>query len=264
MTRDSNNQSIERADSLLRVLAGEEAGLKVGDLAKHTGLGQSTVSRMLRTLEDLEYVERDGHTGLYQLGPALIELAGVALNQIAVYRESRQIAQNLASSLRIGANVGVRTGAVFSYLLNVDGDLAPRSYTLMGRKGPLHATAIGKALCSEIPAEELAHLIADFPPLTPRTITSLADYEDALATVRSRGYATEVEELAFGRACIAAPVRDRSDAVVAGISLSGPLTVLALDDREDDLARQLIEAADLISTKLGYYAKAPGSARSHV
>ncbi|WP_083334855.1 IclR family transcriptional regulator domain-containing protein [Sediminibacillus halophilus] len=42
-----------------------------------------------------------------------------------------------------------------------------------------------------------------------------------LEVTRKRGYALEIEELALGRACIAAPVRDKSGKVVAGISLSG-------------------------------------------
>jgi DNA-binding IclR family transcriptional regulator len=61
-----------------------------------------------------------------------------------------------------------------------------------------------------------------------------------------------VEELALGRACVAAPILGRSGDVVAGLSVSGPLSALDLTRREAALADALIETADAISLGLGY------------
>ena len=63
----------------------------------------------------------------------------------------------------------------------------------------------------------------------------------ATAAIRERGYAIEREELAFGRACVAAVIRDASGAVVATTSISGPLSALNLDGREDQLAARVPE-----------------------
>lgn len=63
-----------------------------------------------------------------------------------VHREARQIAQNLAADLGLGANVAIRRGDQLLYLLNCEGRQAPRSFTLAGQRNPLHATGPGKAL----------------------------------------------------------------------------------------------------------------------
>jgi DNA-binding IclR family transcriptional regulator len=85
-----------------------------------------------------------------------------------------------------------------------------------------------------------------------------------LQEVRTSGYATEMEELAMGRACVAAPVRGSLGTVIAAISLSGPERIMNLVARESDLAAQVVDAALRISERLGFstadIAFSPGSA----
>lgn len=250
----SGTQSVERAFGLLQAFTDGRPELRVSELSRLSGLGQSTVSRLLSTLEGLGYVERDAHSGLYRLGRELVRLSGTALNQSAVHREGRMIAQSLAHELGLGANIAERRGTELFYLLHFEGRLAPRSYTLTGRSGPLHATAIGKAMIHDYSRHDLEQLrsVTQFPRYTPHTVTDLDELVGQLDEVRDRGYADEVEELAFGRGCVAAPIRDRSGAVVAALSVSGPLSALALPDREAELASRVIESADQVSIGLGY------------
>jgi DNA-binding IclR family transcriptional regulator len=221
-------------------------------VAKHAGIGQSTASRLLGTLESLDYVERDPLTGLYRLGSALITLAGVLVNQHPVHREARQRAQDLAHTLELGVNVAVRHGNSVFYLCNFEGRNAPRSNTLLGQRNPLHATGLGKCLLLGTTTEERSRLLPELQRFTERTITSPEALEAGLEEVRRRGYAVEREELALGRACVAAPILDRTGSVVAALSISGPLSAIDLDRREESLSRIAIEAADAISVGLGY------------
>nr|WP_277350140.1 IclR family transcriptional regulator C-terminal domain-containing protein [Nonomuraea sp. FMUSA5-5] len=140
------------------------------------------------------------------------------------------------------------------YLLNFEGRLAPRSFVLTGQRKPLYATGIGKCLLLGLTPQERRELVpeASMQAFTSRTIVTHERLDQELGAVLGRGYATEVEELAFGRACVAAPIRDMSGAVVAAISISGPLSAIALEAREAELARTVIETADSISIGLGY------------
>ncbi|MBA4866084.1 IclR family transcriptional regulator [Streptomyces sp. PSKA54] len=249
-----NNQSVERALSVLQTFVTGHPELRVSDVVRLTGLGTSTTSRLLTTLESLDFVERDRVSGLYRLGMAPITLGGVAVNNHPVHRETRQLAQELSARLGLGANVAVRRGAALFYLLNFEGRLAPRSTVLTGQRKPLHATGLGKCLLLSLDGAERRALLPgeSLHGYTPHTITSHERLDAELATVRQRGYAMEIEELAHGRSCVAAPIRDRSGEIVAAISISGPLSAVALDRREEELSRAVIEAADSISIGLGY------------
>jgi DNA-binding IclR family transcriptional regulator len=249
---NGTNTSVQRALGVLALFAEHGPVLRVGEVAKLCGLGASTASRLLAVLVDSNLLERDAG-GSYQLGPAVITLAGVALNRSQLYREARAVAYEISSDTGLGANVAeLRDGRVF-YLLHFDGRLAPRSYTLMGRHNPLHATGLGKCLVADMSPVQRAELLGPgpFESYTAHTLTDAETLSEQLRLVGERGYATECEELALSRACVAAPIRGRGNAVVAAISISGPLSALRLEDREAELARMAIEAADRIGTALG-------------
>lgn len=246
------NQSVEKAAAVLNAFLVGQPALRVSDVARHAGLGQSTASRLLATLESCDLVQRDEVSGLYHLGPALITMAGVALNNHPVHREARQRAQNLAAELGLGANVAIRSDAALFYLCNFEGALAPRSSVLIGQRNPLHATGLGKCLLIGTGADQRRALMPDLPAYTTATITDHAALDAAVEQAGQRRYATEVEELAMGRACVASPILDRTGNVCAALSVSGPLSAIGLETREAELSRIVIEAADAISTGLGY------------
>lgn len=251
------NQSVERAAQLLRALADAgEVKLRASDLATETGLGLSTVTRSLATLEALDLVERDPVTSLYRLGPLALRLGGAAANQSPVHREARQVAQNLAARLGLGVNVARRHHRRLVYLVNAEGQHAPRSFTLLGQTNPLHATGLGKCLLLALTPAQRHELFpeGELTAFTARTLTTHEALEADLAKVLCRGYATEIEELALGRACVAAPIRDRDGEVVAAVSVSGSLSALDLSNRTEQLGQIVIETADTISTALGYTA----------
>lgn len=255
-SENANNQSVERAAALLKVLTTRRPEMRASDLAAEAGLGLSTASRLLATLESLSLVERDPVSSLYRLGPLALAMGGTAANQSPVYREARQLVQNLAARVQLGVNVAERRGDRLLYLHNAEGPLAPRAFTLMGQTNPLHATGIGKCLLSGLTAAERRELLPGdaLVAFTSRTLTTHEQLDAQLAELLARGYATESEELALGRACIAAPIRDRSNTVVAAVSISGQLSAIDLERRQEELGRTIIELADTISTALGYSA----------
>ncbi|TDE94233.1 IclR family transcriptional regulator [Occultella glacieicola] len=248
-------QSIDRALSLLSAFTPQHPQQRIADLVAGSGLGQSTVSRMVGAMLSLGFLSHDPRSGLYSLGPEVVNLASVVLNQNPVHHQARQVAQELSAELGLGVNVAERAGDRLFYLCNFEGKQAPRASTLIGRGGPLHATALGKSLLLDHDRAGVEGLLGgEYPRYTSSTITSLADLLTELDTVRGRGYSVENEELALRRACLAAPIRDRSGAVVAAMSVSGPLSAMNLAEDEDRLAMLLIEQADRISVGLGFTA----------
>jgi DNA-binding IclR family transcriptional regulator len=248
-----NVQSVGKAVSILRVFANGQPQ-RVSDVARSAQVGQSTASRLLATLEAAGLLERDPVGNLYRLGPDLITLGGVALNQNPLFRGSRQTLQNLAGRLGLGTNVAVRRENSVLYLANFEGPEAPRNHTIAGRRDPLHATSMGKCLLLGVPVEERAELLGELTRFTAATITDLDILNQAVAEVEQHGYAVDVDEFALGRASVAAPIRDAQGTVAGAMSISGPATALRLDERQQELAAIAVETADRIGSGLGYTA----------
>jgi DNA-binding IclR family transcriptional regulator len=93
---------------------------------------------------------------------------------------------------------------------------------------------------------------------TASTLGDVGALRAGLRVVRERGYATECEELAMGRACVAAPIRGREGVVVAALSVSGPVQVVDLPQREGELAAAVVDAALRVSERLGFVLPSEG------
>ena len=165
----------------------------------------------------------------------------------------------VAADLGLAANLAILRGDEIFYLATVEGPKAPKYYTMIGKRNQLHCTGMGKVLLAHLPAEEREAMLArlPYPVFTPHTPESVEALRPMLRHVVERGYAVEREELAFGRACVAAAIRDATGAVIAATSISGPLSAIDLDRREAQLAARVIEMADHISHSLGYITVSP-------
>ncbi|TDF95400.1 IclR family transcriptional regulator [Paenibacillus piri] len=247
-------QSVTRALAILSCFSDEQPELRGVDFAKKLNLTQSNVSRLLTTMVTLGYVEKDELTGFYRLGPEIISLGGIALNHYEIRKQALPELHELERKLGLGANLAILNGGQMFYLAHVDSHKSPRMFTMIGRRNPLHCTGIGKVLLAYADPGKAAQILEQegMKGYTENTITVQDDLLLQLEQIRKRGYAVENEELALGRACIAAPVRGRSGQVIGGISISGPLSEMDLSRRESELSAILIEATDRISMKMGY------------
>jgi len=100
-----------------------------------------------------------------------------------------------------------------------------------GSRVPLHCTAIGKLLLSQLPEEPLeAHLANG--PLTRYTATTITDprrLKDELRRIRKQGYSTDNQEFMSGVVCIAVPVQGpRNGQACAGLAISAAEARLTL------------------------------------
>jgi DNA-binding IclR family transcriptional regulator len=100
----------------------------------------------------------------------------------------------------------------------------PKVSTWVGKKMPLHCTAIGKAFLAYLPPVEVDNLIAKQGLMrhNDNTIASMRKLRIACEQVRLLGYAIDDEEEEIGQRCVGAPVRNRKGEVVAAFSASGP------------------------------------------
>jgi len=214
-------QSIERAAAVLRLLAAAPDGLGVADLGNALSLAKPTVHGILRTLQQVGFVEQD-HTGAhYHLSDIFGRLGESYLDP----NELRSRAINWADSLASRSGEVVRVGRLVDGTVEVvhhvfrpdDSDQALDVGTTL----PPHATALGKAvLAFDTSGAARPRRLEAY---TTRTITDPARLADELATVRARGWASELEEHTVELASIAAPIRGLGGLVVGAVGLAGRL-----------------------------------------
>lgn len=241
-------QSIERAAAVLRLLAAAPDGLGVADLGNALGLAKTTVHGILRTLHQVGFVEQDHSGAHYHLSDAFGRLGESYLDP----NELRSRAINWADSLASRSGEVVRVGRLVEGKVEVvhhvfrpddsDQDLD------VGTTLPPHATALGKAVLAYDTSARPRSLEA----YTTRTITDPVQLSEELATVRARGWATELEEHTVELGSIAAPIRGLGGLVVGAVGLAGRIERIC-DSRlrhRPDLVTMVRATADAIARDL--------------
>jgi DNA-binding IclR family transcriptional regulator len=245
-------QSIERAAAILRLLSGRSRRLGVAELSGELGLPKGTVHGILRTLQQVGFVEQDAESGKYQLGAALLHMGSSYLDG----NELRTRALNWADALAARSGESVRIGTLHeSQVLIVHHVFRPddsRQALEVGSLLPAHATALGKALLAHhrYIATDMAR--NDLQTFTASTITDVYRLRRELDEVTEKGWASDQEELYHGVTSIAAPIEDRRRVVVGAMGISGATERLCDDGRpRSELIGYVMETARSVSRELG-------------
>ena len=188
----SGARAILRVPEVLHALALNRRGISLTDLSNELGVPKASLLRMLRTLQQADYVEHDGK---YCLGPATYRLAGLviqAANARPLPSCARPTMERLSQDTREGVILGVlsddRTEIVYIDMIEA---LAPLRFTVpLGNSRPLFSSASGKALLTFLPEADRQSYIetADFSPLTKNT-TRRDELPDILAEIKKSGIA---------------------------------------------------------------------------
>jgi len=251
--RQRTVQSIARALTVLDTLADSQGEIGIVGLSQRVALHTSTVHRLLATLAAQGYVRQNPDTGRYALGPKAIHLAEAYLGQLDLRRVARPYLERLTRDTGETANLVIQDGHEALYLDKVESPRSLRIFSHIGRRAPLHCTAVGKVLLANAPPAKVDGLLGEGPleRLTKRTITSVAQLRRELAAVRTQGYALDREECEEGGYCIAVPVRNATGETVAAVGVSSP-SVRMPARRVEELVPAVVRTGREISERLGF------------
>jgi IclR family acetate operon transcriptional repressor len=235
---------------LLSTLRIEARALSLAELAELTSLDKATLLRYLRSLQEFQLARRDDDG--YRLGIGAFELGASYVAQLDLHRISRPFMEELAASLTETISLAMLDGSDVVYVEVVRGQAEIGVQSRIGARQQAHCTSLGKALTAWLPQSERARVLYASPltKLTARTLVKRAEIEHHLAEVREQGFAVDDQERLEGVRCVGAPIRDRTGAVVAAMSISG--AAFRMEGHRMDRARgELLRATRAISSLLG-------------
>jgi len=245
----SGIQVIERMMKLLDVLSYHPDPVSLKQLALETGLHPSTAHRILAAMAASGFAER-AEAGTYRLGIRLLELGNLVKSRISIGQAAMPLMQRLHRQIGESVNLGVRQGDEIVYVERTSsGRSSVRVVHLVGARAPLHVTAVGKLYLAEDGPQKLREYAkrTGLPGYTPTSLTTLAALEREVDRARRHGIAFDNEEIEQGLRCIAAPVRDDTGELVAGLSVSAPA-----ERHSPEWAALVKETADAISLAIGH------------
>lgn len=246
-------QALDRALEILETLATEGRGLGVTELGQRVGLHKSTVHRMLATFAEWGYVEKNSEDDRYRLGMKVIDLGSIYLNNIELKTEALPYLRDLREKSRQPVHLARLEDGQVVYIEKVDVISSIRMYSQIGRRVPVHCTALGKSMTAYLTAIEVEDIILakGLTKVTDDTIIEKQKFMEELKVTRNQGYALDDEENEKGIRCIAAPIMDYRGKAIAAVSTSGPLEDFTYE-RIDELKDHVMDTARKISERMGH------------
>jgi DNA-binding IclR family transcriptional regulator len=250
---DSTLQTADRALLILEMLA--EKNMTATDVQNALALNKSTVHRLMMTLLGRGFVERNEATGQYQIGLKLIAISSIRLNSIELKTEAAPYMQQLARKLGKVVRLAILDDGEAVYIEKAESIQTLRSYANIGRRCPIYCSAIGKSLMMAMSDQEIVTTLnkVKMEKFTKNTHETPEAVLEEVKDSRPRGYTFDKEEHELGSVCIAAPIRDYRNDIVAAISISGYEEAVLMSDIER-IQKELLLTADHISKRLGYNA----------
>lgn len=247
-------RSVVNALDVLEQIQNNADGLKLIELSNILIMPKNKVFRILATLEARDYVEQNNTMQSYRLGLKNLRLGQTFINQNGLLHQARQVLENLTIKCHETSYVSVLHGFQVVYVEAVESDQAVRVVSKVGKKLPLYCTAAGKVLAAGINQESLLEYIRweTLKKFTTNTISDPDVMTGHLRSISEVGYAIDNEEFDSGVKCVGVPIRDYTKQIIGAVSVSGPAMRMSTERMSEELIPLVKEAADEISSRLGY------------
>jgi len=247
------NKSIDRALQILELFSLEKPEWGITEISKALNIYKSNVHNVLTTLAEKGFVVKDSNTNKYKLGIKFFELGSIVIKNMDLRKIAHPYIEELSKEFNETVHLGVLDKGRVVSIEGEESDKSLCSHIEIGKRTPLHCTAIGKAIMAYLSENEINFTIREkgLEKFTENTITTKKELENEFKKIREQGFAVDNMEHEEGVQCVAGPIRDYTGKVIASMSISGP----AFRINENDIpiiAKKVKEYCDCISEEMGY------------
>ena len=234
-------KSATRTLDIIEYVVAHPRPLVAQEIATALGIPVSSLSYLLATLVDRDYLVREGRR--YSPGPGLQKLQMQA-EAYTLADRAAPLVRTLRVQLNETTSFWVREGWEVEALVTESSEQALRYAVPTGNRLPMHPLASGKALMAKLSDEQLKRYFAETERqrYTPQTVTNEKALRKDIEQIRETGFSTTDEEFSLGIVGI-------GRAVTMGGETVGALSVAIPKVRCDDAARRRIE--DLLERTAG-------------
>lgn len=237
-----------RLFALLELIAGKDDFVSLQGLVEETGMPKPTLHRMLQQMESAGLLFRQGGGRYYGTGTRLRRLAENLLLNSTQHGARHAVLRSLVDEVGESCNITALSGDEVVYLDRVETPEPLRFYLRPGSRVPVHCSASGKIILSQLSAPQRRKLLAHAPlkAYTSKTVTDLDSLEADVKRARRDGFAMDDEEYLPGLICVAVLVDTGCDRSNMAVAVQAPIMRLT-PEKALQLLPALQRAAGVLS-----------------
>lgn len=206
---------------ILSLLSTIDVPISAARIRKELGIPRSTMYHLLKVMEEAGYVVHIPGEKTYGLGLAAYAMANAYTTQQPLVRLGARLIVPAAEMLQGSGHISRLAGSEIVYLHELRAPGAVSLVTEVGVRLPATRTASGRSMLAVLPEREARAAFATAHG--SGSGETLREFHQRLATVRERGWAEEVEEVARGQRSIAVAVLDHLQRPAAALAVTFPV-----------------------------------------
>lgn len=240
--------ALERADDIITTIAKNPKKLKLMELSEKTKINKSSLFSLLNTLDALGWIYKEANQ-TYSLGPKLGFFSAKYTQQFDLTKYFEREADKVVMKINETIQLSIRQGKKIVYIAKKESSQRVRIVSEPGMTLPAHATAMGKALLSELSDHKLLEMYENkkFEKITNNTVDNINQLLDQVNYCRKEGYIVEHQETIEGFTCIAAPILNENNKIIAAVSFT--MTNNNWEKKKNVLIEEILNLAKKISNK---------------
>lgn len=242
---DRKTQDSKLSGSLIKgfriiELLSEFQEMTVTELSQQLQMNKSSIHRLLSTLVEYNYAEKNPLDKKYRLTSKFFEIGSRSRGLVTLGDAAISVMEKLAEETRETINLAILDKGEAVYIKKIESPQPLRMDLQVGTRLPPNCTSLGKALIAYLSQDGLKEILSGptMAKKTSKSITDLRRLKAELSRVREIGYAIDDEEYSLGIRCVSAPVWGAGHTVVGALSVAGPS--LRMTDRELKRYAQLV------------------------
>jgi len=223
-------RAVERALDVLSCFSSKTPDLSMTQISELTNMNKSTVHRLLATLEERRFVQRDPLTGRYQPGNRLLHMAFLTLDRNSIREIAAPFMQRLNEMHRETITLSTLDDLDMVYIDVLESPQSVKLAAKPGQRLPVFCTASGKVVMAYSNDDFVKQVLEqELPQYTPFTIRDLETTFHIMDLVRERGFAYSEQEFEEGINAVAAPILGKNNSPIASIAVAGPAYRLTVE-----------------------------------
>ncbi len=247
-------QAVERTLDILDCFTFQDREMSLSDVVQKTGLNKTTAKRLISNLTTRGYLQQNQLSKRYQLGLRLFELGGIVFSSFNLREAAAFPMTRLQNETGATVLLGIMMEEQLVYVGKREGRGMIRISSDIGWRRPLHYGMLGMVLMAYLDTEKVKEILSKSPleAHTPFAITDEDAFSLRLEQIRNQGYIVEREEAVEGIIGIAAPIRNYSREVIAGLGIAIPTSRSLLKNGMENYVELVKRTCCEISSELGY------------
>ncbi|MEN8222364.1 MAG: IclR family transcriptional regulator [Acidobacteriota bacterium] len=216
------SNTVKKAFEIVKLVEKDQGKHTLTDIVRILGINKTTAFRNLKTLEELNILERVNN--MYFLGMTLFEMGNKVYIKQLIVEKAHPILKELSEDVNETVNLAMIHNGMVLYLDKIESRRSLQIQSSIGDTLPVYCTSLGKSILSILPEDEMLKSIGNinFKKITRNTIEGPEQLIQQINKIKQDGHSVDNEEYEEGLVCISVPLFLKDHNFYGSISLSGP------------------------------------------